>query len=191
MKDIFDFYKEISFVKSILWFIFTFIWIIVTFLLTAIGTGYYDAVIERTTIYFFYIFWLGLSIATYTILYKFAYKNAKKKIKSFSMCIVAIVLLFGLSWGTIKVAAISYSKFSEDIWKESKNVRKYMIYDLINNGNVIGMGIDDAIKLLGPPESYYDSKGSNSKGIVYFSGRRTYSIIFWLDDNKIVGYTVI
>lgn len=188
-EDMYNFYAEISFIKIVLWVIFTFVWLIMTFLITDAYTGWFDAVIERTNIYFFYIFWFGFSITTYIFLYVNAYKKGKKKLKSCIMCFGAIILLLSLSWCSVKLSAFSYKYFSSNTWKECKNVRKYMIYDLVNNHNIIGMKVNDAIELLGSPESYYNSKMSNSKGIVYFSGK--YNIIFWITDNKIVGYDVL
>lgn len=190
-KDIYNFYAEISFIKIVLWIIFSFVWLIMTFLLTAVNTGWFDAVIERTNIYFFYIFGFGISITTYIFLYVNVYKKGKKKLTSCVMCIGAMILLLSLSWCSVKLSAFSYKYFSADTWKECKNVRKYMIYDLINNHSVIGMEVDEAIKLLGKPDSYYNSQISDGKGITYLSGRNPYVIIFGIENNKIVNYAVI
>lgn len=190
-EDMYNFYAEISFIKIVIWGVFTFVWLTMTFLITGVYSGWFDAVIERTNIYFFYIFWLGLSVTTYIFLYINVYKKGKKKLKSLAMCFGAIILLLALSWCSVKVSAFSYKHFSSDTWKECRHVRKYMIYDLINNHSIIGMNVDEAIELLGKPDSYYDSQISNGKGITYLSGRNPYIIILSIDDNKIVGYTVL
>lgn len=190
-EDMYNFYAEISFIKIVLWGVFTFVWLTMTLLITGVYSGWFDAVIERTNIYFFYIFWLGLSVTTYIFLYINVYKKGKKKLKSLAMCFGAIILLLALSWCSVKVSAFSYKHFSADTWKECRHVRKYMIYDLINNHSIIGMNVDEAIELLGKPDSYYDSQISNGKGITYLSGRNPYIIILSIDDNKIVGYTVL
>lgn len=189
-KDIYDFYAEISFIKIVLWVFFTFLWLIMTFLLTDPHTGWFDGLIERTNIYFFYTFWLGLSVTAYIFLYVNAYKKNKKIIKSFSMCFGTMILMLLLSWCSVKVSALSYKHFSSDTWKECKHTRKYMIADLINNHNLIGMEINEAIRLLGEPDSYFDSQISNDQGIIYYSGRNTYIITFYTKNNKIDGYTI-
>lgn len=190
-KDIYNFYAEMSFVKIVLWFFLTFIWLIMTILLVDSNSGWFDAVIERMSIYFFYIFWLGFSVTTYIYLYINVYKKKTKLLKSFAMCFGAMILLSSLSWCSVKVSAFSYRHFSIDTWKGCKHVRKYMIADLVNNHNIIGMNVDEAIELLGKPDSCYNSQISNGKGVTYLSGRNSYAIIFGIDDNKIIDYTVL
>lgn len=189
-EDMYSFYIETSFAKKILWVIFTFVWIIVTFLLTDVNTGWFDGFIERTNIYFFYVFWVGASISTYIFLYVNVYKKENKKMRSFAICVIAIVSMMALSGFSVKLSACTYKHFSKDTWRECKNTRKYMIYDLINNHDIIGMKVDEAIKLLGEPDSYYNSQISNGKGITYLSGRKTYVIIFGIENNKIVDYCI-
>lgn len=188
-EDMYNFYAEISFIKIILWVLFTFVWLIMTFLLTSVNSGWFDAVIERTNIYFFYIFWFGISITIYIFLYVNVYKKGKKKLTSCVMCIGAMILLLSLSWCSVKLSAFSYKHFSSNTWKECKNVRKYMIYDLINNHNIIGMEVDEAIKLLGEPIPSDNIQASN-KRMIYLSGRNPYIIIFIVSDNKIINYTI-
>lgn len=188
-EDMYNFYTEISFIKIVLWIIFSFVWLIMTFLLTAVNTGWFDAVIERTNIYFFYIFWFGISITTYIFLYVNVYKKGKKKLTSCVMCIGAMILFLSLSWCSVKLSAFSYKHFSSNTWKECKNVRKYMIYNLINNHNIIGMEVDEAIKLLGEPIPSDNIQASN-KRMIYLSGRNPYIIIFIVSDNKIINYTI-
>lgn len=188
-KDLYSFYSEISFFKVLIWVTYTFLWLLmVMVLLGGVGAGYYNSVIDRTNIVFFYIFWGGIYLAVYGLLYRYTFKKNNKSIKCIAICLFSIVILNMMFWGSVKVANLSYSGFSAESWDNNKNERIFMLKDLVENHNIIGMDVEEAKKLLGKPDGSYYNPYSHCEGIGYVSGKAY--ITFWIDNGKISGYMV-
>lgn len=188
-KDIYNFYSEISFVKVVMWVAYTFVWLIMVMVfLGGVGAGYFNSVIDRTNIIIFYIFWGVIYLAVYILLYRYTFKKNNKSIRCVAMCLFSILILNVTFWGSVKVANLSYSKFSAESWDNNKNERIFMLEDLVGNHNIIGMDVEEVKKLLGKPDGSYYNPYSQCEGIGYVSGKAY--ITFWIDNGKISGYMV-
>lgn len=184
MKDIYDFYYEISFAKVFIWIVYSFLWLImVCYFLVGTRAGFFDAVIDRTNKVLFCLFWGFVYISVYIYLYIQVFKKNTKILKCCALCFVSVVIVNMFFWGTHKLAIFSFREFSSENWLVHKNERHYMVDDLVKNAGIIGMNVEDVNKLLGEPDGYYSS------GLIYWSGG--YNIVFWIDDNdKISEYSM-
>lgn len=190
MKDIYDFYCEISFKKTIIWAIYTFIWIIMAIcFFSGIGTCSFDAVIDRTNKYIFYLFWVVIYAFVYIYMYIQVFKKNSKILKCCALCFVSILIVILLFLGTLKMAIFSFREFSLENWTEYKHERVFMLDDLVENNNIIGMNTGDIKKLLGKPDNYdINEPITDKKDAIYWSGNC--SIVFMLEDNKITNYVI-
>lgn len=185
-KDINDFYVEISFFKIFAWILYTFLWLI--FIVLFVGganAGYFTAVIDRTNIVMFYIFWSAIYVTVYILLYVYTFKKNSKKVKCVAMYCLSLVIVSVLLGGSVKVANLSYTKFSTISWQKNINERKIMVDDLVKKYNVIGMSASELINLLGKPDGTYNNSSTNCNGYYYYSGNRTIS--FFSDNNGVIG----
>lgn len=190
MKDMYDFYHEISIKKVLLWGIYTFLWIImIIYFLSGTRAGFFDAVVDRTNIVVFYCFWIIVYVSVYIYLYIQVFKKNREILKCCVLCFISFFMVNIIFFGTLKVAIFSFREFSIESWMEYKNERKYMLDDLVRNTDIIGMSVSDAETLLGKPDSYYGNPVyTKSNGLVYWSGG--YNIVFWIENDKIVGHSM-
>lgn len=190
MKDMYDFYHEVSIKKVLLWIIYTFLWIIIALcFFLGVGSCSFYAVIDRTNKYVFYLFWILVYIVVYIELYIQVFKRNRKVMMCCILCFSSVLMIVLLFLGMLKISVNSFSKFSVKDWAEFKNERIFMLEDLVKTTNIIGMDIASVEKILGKPDNYNDNEPiSNKKDIVYWSG--AYSIVWGVENNKIARYTI-
>lgn len=190
MKDMYYFYHEVSIKKVLLWIIYTFLWIIIALcFFLGVGSCSFYAVIDRTNKYVFYLFWILVYIVVYIVLYIQVFKRNRKVMMCCILCFSSVLMIVLLFLCMLKISVNSFSKFSVKDWAEFKNERIFMLEDLVQTTNIIGMDIASVEKILGKPDNYDDNEPiSNKKDIVYWSG--AYSIVWGVENNKIARYTI-
>ena len=186
----YEFYHEVSIKKVLLWIIYSFLWIIIALcFFLGVGSCSFYAVIDRTNKYVFYLFWILVYIIVYIALYIQVFKRNRKALMCCILCFSSVLMIVLLFLGTLRIAVNSFSEFSVKDWAEFKNERIFMLDDLVKSTNIIGMDIADVEKILGKPDNYNNNEPvSDKKDIVYWSA--AYSIVWGVENNKIVRYTI-
>lgn len=101
---------------------------------------------------------------------------------------LAVVVLFFL-FSIFAIRYINRHTFSADRWKENKDVRKYMVADLLKKHPLVGMREDEVIALLGPQAE----KGSQQ---ATFKGDRTYyppesTLVYYIGQDLLEGLWLV
>lgn len=114
--------------------------------LSGIRSCSFEAIIDRTNIYVFYLFWIVIYTSVYIYMYINVFKKNSKILKCCTLCFASLFILLLLFFGTFKIAVFSFREFSFENWAEYKHERIFMLDDLVKDTDIIGINIADIKK---------------------------------------------
>lgn len=146
--------KDSSAIYTLLKVLYCFIWIFIggyTFLYLAFSSDLYDAIFSKNASLFIFI------LSIFCLLTPIFLKSMKRRWLRY-LITYCIVGTFFISFFTITTVAENYfSDFTTEKWFKYPKLRNYMVDDLIENHNIIGMNENEVIELLGTPDTRNDT----------------------------------